>query len=569
MKFLLFIILSILLLSCSTPESVDKQFESLANNYINNLLKLNPEWATNLGNHEYDHKLNDYSADGIKNELKFNRVYLDSLSAIDVSKLNTNNRIDYKILRFNIKSTIFQLDTLKVYEWDPRTYNVGGAIYSLLARKFAPIKNRLLNVKSRIKEIPNVLEQAKLNLNNPVRIHTETAIMQNPGIISLINNDLKKFLDEAPELKDEFAPVQKEAVSALKAYGKWMQDELLPKANRDFRLGEEKFVKKLHYSLNSGFTKDEILSRAVEELDITQNEMLRAATPLYKEFFPGKKIKDQKSVIKAVLDKLADDHPTSENIVTLAKQYLGECTEFVSKNNLVSVPTEPINIIVMPEFQRGVAVAYCDAPGTLEKNGETFYSISPTPKSWTAKRSLSFYREYNNYMLKNLTIHEATPGHYLQLAHANNYNGSTLIRSIFSSGTFIEGWATYAEQLMAETGYGGDRVKMQQLKMRLRLIINSIIDQKIHTEGMTEQEAMDIMLNEGFQEEGEAAGKWKRACLSSTQLSTYFIGNLEVNDIRDAYKKKVGNNFEMKIFHDKLLSFNSIAPKYIKELMEL
>lgn len=569
MKLLFFVVISILLLSCSTTESVNTQFEALADNYINSLLKLNPEWATYLGNHEYDHKLNDYSLDGIKNELAFNRAYLDSLSTIDISKLTPNNLIDYKILKLNIKSTIFQLDTLKEYEWDPRKYNVGGAIYSLLAREFAPIKERLINVKNRIKEIPYVLEQAKLNLKNPVKVHTETAILQNSGVISLINNELNQFLDQAPELKDEFAPIQKEAVSALQTFGKWMQDELLPQANRDFRLGEEKFVKKLYYSLNSSFTKEEILRRAEEELDLTQNEMLKIATPLYEEFFPGKAIKDRKSVIKAVLDKLADDHPTSENIVSLAKQNLKECTDFVNKNNLVSVPTEPINIIVMPEFQRGIALAYCDAPGALEKNGETFYAISPAPKDWTAKKVLSLYREYNNYMLQNLTIHEATPGHYLQLAHANKYNGSTLIRSVFSSGTFIEGWATYAEQLMAEEGYGGDRVKMQQLKMRLRLIINSIIDQKIHAGGMTEEEAMDIMLNEGFQEEGEAAGKWRRACLSSTQLSTYFVGNLEVNDIRNAYKKKTGDNFNMKEFHDELLSFGSIAPKYVKELMEL
>lgn len=172
-------------------------------------------------------------------------------------------------------------------------------------------------------------------------------------------------------------------------------------------------------------------------------------------------------------------------------------------------------------------------------------------------------------MLENLTVHEAMPVHYLQLAHSNKYEAPTLIRNIFGSGTFIEGWATYAKQLMVEYGYGGDELKMQQLKMRLRLIINSIIDQKIHTDGMTEEEAINLMMTEGFQEEGEAYGKWRRACMSSTQLSTYYIGNMEINDIRKSYESKHGENFDIKTMHDKVLSFGSPPPKYIKKLLKL
>jgi len=248
---------------------------------------------------------------------------------------------------------------------------------------------------------------------------------------------------------------------------------------------------------------------------------------------------------------------------------MNSVTDFARTYNLITVPEEPIKVIVMPEFQRGVAVAYCDAAGPLEKHGETFYAISPTPKDWTPQRVESFFREYNNHMLQDLTVHEATPGHYLQLAHANKFKAPTLVRAIFYSGTFVEGWATYAEQFMVEKGYGGPEVKMQQLKMKLRLIINAIIDQKIHTAGMTEAEAMDLMMNEGFQEEGEAAGKWRRACLTSTQLSTYYVGNTEMNEIRDAYQAKVGSSADLKTMHDQMISFGSPAPKYVKELMGL
>lgn len=567
----LFILISFvfLLISCSTKEQTNKDFETLANNYIESLLQMNPEWATYLGNHNYDDKVYDYSLEGFQKELNFNRLYLDSLSMLNINDLSQNNLIDYKIMKTNLKSTIFSLDTLRSYEWNPQVYNMGGAVDGIISRDFAPLKERLLNVKERIKAIPVVLENAKTNLRVPTKIHIETAIGQNKGVISLIQNDLQQFIDQEPALKSEFLPIQKEVVKALEEYGKWLEKELLPKATRDFRIGTDKFEKKLFYSLNSGLSKEEILSRAEKALVKTQEDLYNTALPFYKKYYPGRSTENKKKVIKAVLNRLAEDHPTNENIVQLAEEYLNQCTEFVSKNNLVTVPSEPIKIIVMPEYQRGVAVAYCDAPGALEENGETFYAISPTPKDWTAKRSLSFFKEYNNYMLKNLTIHEATPGHYLQLSHANKFKGSTLLRSIFYSGTFVEGWATYAEQLMAEKGFGGDEVKMQQLKMKLRLIINSIIDQKIHTAGMTEKEAMDLMMNEGFQEEGEAAGKWRRACQTSTQLSTYFVGNLEVNDIRSAYEEKNGKEFEMKKFHDQVLSYGSIAPKYVKELMGL
>ncbi len=239
------------------------------------------------------------------------------------------------------------------------------------------------------------------------------------------------------------------------------------------------------------------------------------------------------------------------------------------EHDLVTVPDDPVEVIVMPEHQRGYAVAYCDAPGPLEEHGKTFYAISPTPASWSAERAGTFYREYNDWMLQDLTIHEAMPGHYLQLAHANAFQAPTPLRAIYGSGTFVEGWATYAEQLMVEAGYAGPELHLQQLKMRLRLLINAIIDQKIHCEGMTEAEAIEMMMVEGFQEEAEAVGKWTRACLSSTQLSTYYVGNLELNALRKDAEERDGARFDLKAFHDQLLSFGSPAPRYVRELMGL
>ncbi len=567
------VFMCLMLVSCSPRQTEDQKFEGLAKNYIDKLMQMKPEWATGLGDHRYDSKLSDYSMAGIQADRTFNKTYLDSLATINLNALNPANTIDYKIMKTNLESWLFQIDTLRDYEWNPLNYNVGGAVYGLLAREFAPMKDRLISVRERLKGIPAVLAAARANLKNPPRIHTETAIRQNPGTISMIRDELKTYLDQVPELKDEFAPIQAEAVKALEEYGQWMEKELLPTATGEFRLGDEKFRRKLYYSLESDLTKEDILASGEEDLNVTQTKMYETALPLFKTFFPNitdtKALDDRKAVIKAVLNKLADTHPTNATIVDLANQNLQTTTDFVRSHNLMTVPDEPVKIIVMPEFQRGVAVAYCDAPGPLEKNGETFYSISPTPADWTKERVESFFREYNNYMLQNLTIHEAMPGHYLQLAHANKFKAPTMVRAIFGSGTFVEGWATYAEQLMVEKGYGGPEVKMQQLKMRLRLIINSIIDQKIHTANMSEKEAIDLMMNEGFQEEGEAAGKWRRACMSSTQLSTYYVGNTEINRLRKAYEAKHGPNVDMKTMHDAILSVGSPAPKYVKEALGL
>jgi uncharacterized protein (DUF885 family) len=570
---LLFTVVGFLLSACSGPQSEDDKFESVANGYIDRLFRMNPELATSLGDHRFDDRMSDYTLAGVQASVQFERESLERLNEINSQALSAVNRIDYHILRSQIESSLFRLENLKEHEWNPQLYNFGQAIYWLTAREFAPLKQRLQSVKGRLKGVAAVLEAAKANLVNPPRIYTETAILQNKGNITLVRDELKVYLDQIPELIGEFAPLQAQVIAALESYGKWLQEDLLPRSNGNFRIGENKFRNKLRYTLESDLSLEELLKRAEEDLQATQNMIFETAVPLYQKFFPESAVEwdtaDRKKIVKAVLDKLAESRPNNDTIVATAQTNLEVITDFVRRQNLVTVPEEPVKIMVMPEFQRGVAVAYCDSPGPLEKHGETFYTISPTPADWPPQRVTSFFREYNNYMLENLTIHEAMPGHYLQLAHSNKFKAPTLIRTIFTSGPFVEGWATYAEQLMVEKGYGGAEVKMQQLKMRLRLIINAIIDQKIHTAGMSEQEAMSLMMNEGFQEEGEAAGKWRRACLSSTQLSTYYVGNTELNGIRKAFETKNGPLTDLRAFHDKLLSFGSPAPKYVKQLMGL
>ena len=566
-------ILTVVIFSCSTSGDPDLQFEKVAGNYIEDYLKLYPESATRLGDHRYDHRLNDYSLAGVRKSVEMNRNYLRKLDKIEVCQLSQTNLTDYQILRQRIDKSIFSAEILKEHEWNPLIYNAGGAIYNIIARESAPLEIRLGYVQKRLEQIPEMLNQAKINLQNPPQIFTETAILRSKGTVTLIRDQLTEFVEQVPQMEAEFYPVRNMAVTALQNYIVWLENDLLPSSKGDFRLGEEKFRQKLAFTLESEITMEEILERAGDDLIVTQNELYETAFEIYRQDHPGVKLTDdpvkRKILVKTVLDKLADSHPNNETIVSTIEKCLQETRDFAVAQDFVTVPDEPIQIIVMPEFQRGAASAYCDAPGPLEKDRQTFYAISPAPADWSEEQVISTFREDNNYMLQDLTIHEAMPGHYLQLAHANRFKAPTMVRAIFKSGPFLEGWATYAERLMSDYGYGGPEVRMQMLKMHLRVIINAIIDQKIHTAGMTEEEAIDLMINEGYQEPGEAAGKWRRACLTSTQLTTYFVGNLEMNDIRRAYEAELGADFDIKEFHDEVLSYGSPPLKFIRRMMGL
>ncbi len=561
-----------LTLSCSGPPPHDDRFVALAGSYIEEFLERYPEYATALGDHRYDGRLNDYTAAGVAAGLEWNKRYLEELAAIDPARLGAANAIDYEILRNHVEYSVWSSEVLREHEWNPMRYGVGDALYSLLAREFAPLEERLQSLYQRLKAIPAVLSAARENLTDPPKIHTETAIRQNDGAISLLSKSLDEFLAMAPGKEEELAQAREAAIQALQEHGRWMREELLPRSTRSFRIGEEKYRAKLAYTLHSDLSMEEILERALQRLAELQEELYSTALPLYREHRPDAAedaLADRPAVIRAVLDMLADSHSTDSSIVEDAKQDLAEVTEFTRESRIVSVPDEPLQIIVMPEFRRGVSTAYCDSPGPLEENGETFYAISPTPQDWTPERKLSFYREYNDFMLQDLTVHEAIPGHYLQLAHSNSLQAPTMVRSIFSSGTFIEGWAVYAEQVMVERGFGGARFKMQQLKMLTRAVINAVLDQKIHAGSMAEQEAMDMMMGQGFQEDGEAAGKWIRAQLTSAQLSTYFVGITEHNDMRAAWIERNGPIQDWQAYHDKVLSFGSPPVRFVRGLLEL
>jgi uncharacterized protein (DUF885 family) len=558
--------------AAATPQ--DDEFQKIAHAYIEQYLRANPEEATELGDHRFDGQLTDYSSEARAKELATQKDFRNKLSAIDGSRLTGANNVDFRILKENIDYKIFEAEELKEPDWNPLVYmqSLANSLYLLVARDFASPEKRIPNLRQRMEGIPRVIAQAKANLQHPPRIHTETAIEQTQGAIKLVHEGLAPLVDRVPQMKKNLAPLQEKTAAALEDFKKWLQNHLLPRSDGDFRLGSDKFRKKLRFALASDLSMEEIMKRAQTDLRQTQTAIYETALPLYKEYFPKADkatLADKMKVTTAVLDKLAEKHPDDNTIVSYAQKIVGEATDFVKSHNLVTVSDTPLDVIVMPEFKRGTGIAYCDAPGPLEQNGKTFFAVEPTPKDWSKERKESFYREYNDYMVRDLTVHEAMPGHYLQLAHANEFRAPTLVRAIFRSGTFIEGWAVYCEQMMAEQGYGGPSVKMQQLKMRLRVICNAILDQGIHAGNMSEQEAMNLMMKEGYQQEGEAVAKWKRARLTSAQLSTYFVGVSEHLDLRNAAKQKLGNQFDLKKYNDQVILYGSPPVKYVRELMGL
>lgn len=557
----------------ATPE--DERFQKLAKDYIEGLLQVSPEFATSLGDHRFDDRLSDYSDEAEAKELKRAKDFRQQLEAFsDLTKLTGPNKVDVRLLKDNIDNEIFGIEELKERSWNPLLYNesLANSLYLLVARDFASPEKRAASIKARMEKIPAVIAQAKANLKNPPQVYTETAIDQTQGAISLIKEGLNETLDKAPKAKADLAPLQEKTIAALNDYNTWLKNDLLPRSTGDFRIGADKFRKKLRFALSSDMSMEDLMKAARTDLEQTQKAIYETALPLYKKQNPNADeatLADRKKVTAAVLDKLAEQRPTDATIVDYSKTVLKETTDFVKAKNLVRVPTTPVDVVVMPEFKRGQSTAYCDSPGALEKNGKTFFAVAPTPDDWKQERKDSFFREYNNFMVRDLTVHEAMPGHYLQLAHSNEFKAPTLVRSIFQSGTFIEGWAVYSEQFMAEAGYGGPEVKMQQLKMRLRVICNAIIDQSIHAGNMSEQEALDVMMKEGFQQEGEAVGKWKRARLSSTQLSTYFVGVTEHLAMREKAKARDGAKFDLRKYNDTVLSYGSPPVKYVREMMGL
>lgn len=561
-----------------TPSEQDAKFADLSKRWLDGWLRLNPVNATQNGDHRFDADIDDLSAAGRQKSVDFSKRMLAELDAIDVSKLSRDNQVDALILRNQLRGDIWGTETLQSWAWDPQAYSglAGGAIYSLMAREFAPMPERLKSATARMEKIPALFAQARDNLD-PARvpkIHAETVAKQNQGVLDLIDQFITP---NAGQLSGEDRKRLDAAIENLrKAVAEqqtWLDKTLVPNAKGDFRIGQKLYDEKLQFSLNSALSRAEIKQRAEAELARVRDEMYAVARTVLKDK-PGApptpeapSDEQRQKAIEAALELAYAERPARDQVVDFAKQTLADATAFTRAKNLVTVPDDPVKIILMPEFQRGVAVAYCDSPGPLDKGLDTYYAISPIPDDWSQAQVDSFLREYNSRMIHLLSIHEAMPGHYLEGAHSVKA-GSTL-RAVLRSGLFAEGWAVYTEDMMADAGYldNDPLFRLVQLKFYLRTIANAILDQGVHVDGWSREQAMALMTQQAFQQEREAAGKWVRAQLTSAQLPTYFVGAQEQFDMRKAVEAKLGKDFDLKAYHDKVLSYGAPPPRFVRELM--
>ena len=556
----------------------DAAFTDLSRRAVDGWMRLSPVGATQTGDHRYDGELDDLSAEGRQAGLEFSRTLLAELEAMDVAALSRENQVDAAILRNQLQYDLWNAQTLQSWAWDPQVYSglAGQAIYGLMAREFAPLPERLKSATARMQKIPALLAQARDNLD-PARVpkvHAETVAKQNAGILGIVDTFITPNLGQLAEADRQQAEA---AIAGLKQavadHQRWLDDTLVPNAKGEFRIGAERYDQKLQFALLSSLSRADIKQRAEAELVRVRGEMYAIAQQVLKDQPGAPALPDsptpaqQQKAIEAALELAYAQRPARDQVVADARVALDRATEFVRSHDLVTLPDAPVEIIEMPEFQRGVAVAYADSPGPLDKNLKTFYAVSPIPEDWTEAQVDSFLREYNSRMIDLLSIHEGTPGHYLEGWHSAKF--PSMLRAVLRSGMFAEGWAVYTEKMMADAGYldNDPLFRLVQLKFYLRTIANAILDQGVHVDGWSREQAMDLMVNQTFQQEREAAGKWTRAQLTSAQLPTYFVGVQEHFDTRKAVEEKLGKDFNLKAYHDQVLSYGAPPVRFVRELM--
>jgi uncharacterized protein (DUF885 family) len=558
--------------------AADKAYEQVAKRYMNEMLALDPVGASQLGDQRFDGQLNDESSAGRARLLAVARSVLADLDRVPAARLARASQVDAHLLHHELEYTIWQTQTFRDWSWDPLIYTslAGNSVYLLVARDFAPLPLRMTHVAARLRAWPRLFAQERAVLD-PARvpaINAQTAISQNAGLTDLIDQVVVPEVGKLPaaqqaSLNEAIAGAR----TAIMAQQNWLQNALLPQAKGDFRLGAQRYDEKLRFELDSSLSRQQIRARAESAIAARRAQMYdiarqvlsgRAGAPALP---PKPDVDQQQAAIEAALQLAYADHPSRDDVVAAARTALAQTTAFVRAHDLITLYPDPLAVIIMPAFQQGVSLAYCDAPGPLARGQKTYFAVSPIPREWTDPQVNSFLREYNTRAVNELTIHEAMPGHYVQLAHANRYRSP--IRAVMQSNAFVEGWAMYGEQLMSEQGYMDHDPLMQlvHLKWDLRATANAILDQAVHVDGMTREQAMHMLMHDTFQEEREAAAKWVRVQVSSTQLATYFVGFQEHLALREEARQRWGSAFSLKRYHDTALAFGSPPVRYVRELM--
>jgi uncharacterized protein (DUF885 family) len=574
------------MISCGNDQETNKQssakdenpgFDRYKEQFIESLWKVYPGWASSVGYHKYDSVLVIPDAASRQKELEFAEANLDSLKSFSLDGLSDNNKTDYYMIENQLKAISWSVQEMRSFEWNPTEYNVCGSFAEMLNNDYDSLDVRLRNFYLKLMNVPAYYEAAKKNIKDPTLEHTQLAIDQNLGGVSVFEKDFPEALNKmrfGEHEKQSMTAAANAAAAAVRGYAAWLK-ELKNEKPRSFRLGKELYAKKFEYDIHSGYTIDQIYEKALNHKKDLHQKMFVLADKLFAKYLGAKTAKpaDSLALIRMVIDKISEKHVKPEEFQKAIEEQMPVLVDFIKKKDLIYIdPSKPLVVRKEPDYMAGVAGASISAPGPYDKNGNTYYNVGSL-SGWDRERAESYLREYNHYILQILNIHEAIPGHYTQLVYSNQ--SPSLIKSLFGNNAMIEGWAVYTERMMLENGYGAeegssvspDEMWLMYYKWNMRSTCNTILDYSVHTKDMTKEEAMDLLMNQAFQQKAEAEGKWRRVSVTQVQLCCYFTGYTEIYDFREELKKEMGDKFDLKKFHEKFLSYGSAPVKYIRQLM--
>jgi uncharacterized protein (DUF885 family) len=577
------------------PALANAKFAKLSEDFIHDTLALSPASASQAGYHQHvdpktgktialDALLDDVSAVGMAEQ---HRVYAEwrerFRTETPLSSLGVEDAADWQLIDDQIAFNLLELDRIQSYKHNPTAYVelLGGALFQPLTDDYAPEDVRLGHILSRIAATPRFLDQARSQLVDADPIFIKVAIEENDGNVDLIQSSIAAAIPAGSKLKAQFDQTAPAAIDALKNFSRFLQDDLAKRhTDRTWRLGKELYAEKFRLVMETPVTPEQVLAEAEGELKKTRAEMLQIALPLHKQYFPDhddhanlSPQERENKVIGEVLHKISDDHPKRDDLLPTVKEDLAGIRQFIIDKKIVSLKSrDNLKVIPTPPFMRGsYSVAGFHGAPPLDPNAEAQYWVTPIDPKTPEDKAESKLREYNNWVLKWLTIHEALPGHYVQAEHANDIQpvSRRLVRSLFSNGAYVEGWAEYIAQNMMQQGFADNdpRYRISYLKVWLRAIGNTILDVRMQTMGMTDDEAMSFMMNDAFQTRAEAEGKLQRAKLSSTQLPTYYVGTSEWWRLRRAYEAAKGKDFTLADFHDRALDQGALPVSWLGNIL--
>ena len=556
-------------------EPAGESFAEYGARFVDELMTLNPGWATAVGDYRFVERLSiPDAADRARREAFADR-HLAALDAFPPASLTPDQRADRAMIQNYLRFDNWQRSTLRRWQWNPAQYNVAGGFDRLLNTDFAPEKQRLLVVSERLESVPAYYAAARANIHLPTREHTQLAIEQNRGALSVFDPAVLVPRFEAavdcPVERGKFRAALDAARTAIQDYLAWLESiepTLVGDRARSFRLGNALYEPLFDFQIQAGTTAMEMFDRAVAERDRMHAEMAEIAAGLWPGLFPDTPMPaDPLERIATVIAHLSKHHVAPGEFVDEVRRQIRELEAFVAERELLDIDTDkPLVVRETPAYQRGVSIASIDAPGPFDPGANTYYNVTPMDR-FTPEQAESFLREYNHWVLQVLNIHEAVPGHYTQLVHANK--SPSVVKALLGNGAMIEGWAVYAERMMLENGWGFDAPEMWLMwgKWYLRVVCNTILDYGVHVLDMREDEAMDLLMNQAFQTETEARGKWRRVQLSQVQLTSYFAGYSAIWALRERLRAEQGADFDLRSFHNRFLGYGNAPVALIEQLM--